>query len=60
MGDAQTARRYGQVKDSLRQKGRPLPENDLWIAALAEQHSLVLVSRDAHFAEVEGLECESW
>ena len=58
--DAETARNYGALKDGLRQKGRPIPENDLWIAALAIQHKLVLVSRDAHFADVNGLELEPW
>ena len=33
--DAETAKRYGEVKNGLRQKGRPIPENDIWIAALA-------------------------
>jgi tRNA(fMet)-specific endonuclease VapC len=33
--DAETARRYGEVKNELRLKGRPLPENDIWIAAIA-------------------------
>lgn len=58
--DVETARRYGEIKDGLRQKGRPIPENDIWIAALALQHTLVLVSRDAHFREVENLELEVW
>jgi tRNA(fMet)-specific endonuclease VapC len=51
--DAATARRYGDVKNRLRGKGRPLPENDVWIAAMALRYGLVLVSRDAHFREVE-------
>jgi tRNA(fMet)-specific endonuclease VapC len=58
--DVETARRYGEIKDNLRQRGRPIPENDVWIAALALQHRLVLVSRDAHFREVENLELEVW
>lgn len=33
--DVDTARIYGQIKTSLRQKGRPIPENDIWIAAVA-------------------------
>jgi tRNA(fMet)-specific endonuclease VapC len=33
--NTQTARCYGELKDKLRLKGRPLPENDIWIAALA-------------------------
>lgn len=58
--DAVTGRHYGQVKLSLRRKGRPIPENDVWIAALALQHGLTLVSRDAHFMHVDGLVLESW
>lgn len=45
--DAETARRYGEVKNALRLKGRPLPENDIWIAAIAFQHDLTLITRDA-------------
>jgi len=38
--DESTARHYGGIKDGLRAKGKPLPENDIWIAALACQHRL--------------------
>ena len=58
--DAETARQYGEVKNKLRLKGRPLPENDVWIATLALQHDLVLVTRDAHFQEVEDLQTIVW
>ena len=58
--DAETARKYGEVKNQLRLKGRPLPENDIWIAAIALQHHLVLVTRDAHFNEVENLRTLNW
>jgi len=58
--DAQIARHYGDVKNGLREKGRPIPENDVWIATIALQHGLVLVSRDAHFDEVSGLVREAW
>ena len=58
--DARTARDYGDVRYDLRQKGRPIPENDVWIATLALQHGLILVSRDAHFDEVTGLMREAW
>jgi tRNA(fMet)-specific endonuclease VapC len=37
--DEATARQYGRVKDDLRAKGRPIPENDIWIAAVATQSS---------------------
>jgi tRNA(fMet)-specific endonuclease VapC len=58
--DAETAQQYGQVKNELRRKGRPLPENDIWIAALALQHDLILVTRDAHFQEVDNLQVVAW
>lgn len=60
MCDQPTADRYGQIKVGLRQKGRPIPENDIWIAAMALQYDLTLVTRDAHFKEVDGLSLESW
>lgn len=58
--DAATAQLYGQVRNNLRLKGRPIPENDIWIAAAAIQHGLPLVTRDDHFKEVDGLHIESW
>jgi tRNA(fMet)-specific endonuclease VapC len=58
--DSETARQYGEAKNRLRLKGRPLPENDVWIAALALQHALTLVTRDAHFQEVENLQIVAW
>ena len=58
--DAETAQHYGQIKNRLRAKGRPLPENDIWIAALALQHGLVLVTRDAHFNEIASLTVAAW
>ena len=58
--DLETARRYGALKAALRRLGRPLPENDVWIAASALQHSLILATRDSHFEVVEGLRAEPW
>lgn len=58
--DGETAQHYATVKNDLRLKGKPIPENDIWIAALALQHDLVLVTRDAHFGEVPNLALESW
>jgi tRNA(fMet)-specific endonuclease VapC len=58
--DTETARQYGIVKDQLRNKGKPIPENDIWIAAIAIQHELGLVTRDAHFGEVSGLNLNIW
>ena len=58
--DAETARLYGEVKSVLQRKGRPIPENDIWIAATALQHDLILVSRDEHFEAAEGVRRERW
>ena len=53
--DLETAHHYAAVRDELRRRGRPMPENDVWIVALARQHDLVLASRDRHFDEIQGL-----
>lgn len=58
--NAETAVKYGEIKHNLRLKGRPLPENDIWIAAVALQYNLILVTRDAHFQEVENLQTVAW
>lgn len=58
--DVDTARYYGLIKNRLLEKGQPIPENDIWIAAVARQHGLVVVSRDSHFSEIENLKCEMW
>lgn len=58
--DILTADYYGRIANLLRQKGTPIPDNDKWIAAIAMQHQLTLVSRDAHFQEVDGLLVERW
>ncbi|HEX7480720.1 MAG TPA: type II toxin-antitoxin system VapC family toxin [Polyangiales bacterium] len=47
--DDVTTRHYAAVYRQLRAQGTPIPTHDLWIAALALQHELVLVTRDAHF-----------
>jgi len=58
--EIETAHYYGKVKNQLRLKGRPLPENDIWISAIALQHKLLLVTRDAHFQNVEDLQTIEW
>lgn len=47
--DDQTTHHYANVYRQLRKQGTPIPTNDMWIAALVLQHSLVLFARDAHF-----------
>lgn len=58
--DEGTADRYGQVQKALRAKGKPIPQNDVWIAAIATQFGLTLATRDTDFANVDGLEIQSW
>jgi tRNA(fMet)-specific endonuclease VapC len=58
--DGSTARVYGHIRQQLRAKGRPIPENDYWIAAIVLQNSLTLLTRDAHFNEVDGLAAAGW
>jgi tRNA(fMet)-specific endonuclease VapC len=47
--DEQTTHHYANVYRQLRKQGTPIPTNDMWIAALVLQHSLVLCARDVHF-----------
>jgi tRNA(fMet)-specific endonuclease VapC len=58
--DDKTSGYYGQIKHELKKAGRPIPENDIWIAASARQHGLILVTRDQHFSAVERLQIERW
>jgi tRNA(fMet)-specific endonuclease VapC len=55
-----TAEAYAKVRERLRRRGRPIPENDVWISALAVEHGLEVVSRDEHFDFVEGLRRRPW
>jgi tRNA(fMet)-specific endonuclease VapC len=53
--DFTTATTYGNIKAALTMKGKPIPENDIWIAATAIQYQLPLYTTDKHFSEIEGL-----
>ncbi len=58
--DAVTAQHYGEITAELFKKGKPIPSNDIWIAATAKQHNLILVTRDKHFNDVQDLTIERW
>ncbi len=58
--DLETARHYGRIKAELKSQGTPIPENDIWIAALAMQYDTALITRDDHFNAVKGLISERW
>jgi predicted nucleic acid-binding protein len=55
-----TTHYYADITLELKQKGRPIPTNDIWIAALCRQHSLPLLSRDRHFDLVLGMKRIGW
>ncbi len=50
-----TANRYGKIAASLRSKGTPIPSNDIWIAAHAQETGALLLSFDGHFEAIDGL-----
>ena len=58
--DTATALHYAQISADLEQKGTPIPENDVWIAALALECAMPLATRDAHFRQVIGLQLLHW
>jgi len=58
--DHDSASEFGKIKQYLQTRGHPIPDHDVWIAALARQHSLVVVTRDAHFKEVDNLLLATW
>ena len=55
-----TTHYYAGIVLELKRKGKPIPTNDLWIAALCRQHSLPLLSRDRHFDLVAGIKRIGW
>jgi tRNA(fMet)-specific endonuclease VapC len=58
--DRLTAILYGELKAELAAVGKPIPENDIWIAAVARQFDLPLATRDAHFSVVPRLLTLAW
>ena len=58
--DEETTHSYSAIGLELKKEGKPIPANDLWIAALCRQHSLPLLSRDRHFDVICGLRRIAW
>ena len=58
--DRETTHEYAKIGLELKKMGKPIPANDLWIAALCRQHSLALVSRDRHFDFVPRIQRRGW
>lgn len=53
--DIITSDLYGSIKTALNSKGKPIPENDIWIAAIAVQYHLPLFTADKHFKEIDNI-----
>jgi predicted nucleic acid-binding protein len=51
----ETAEHYARLFVQLKRVGSPIPDNDLWIAALALEHDLILITRDRHFERIPQL-----
>lgn len=58
--DEMTADIYGRIKQEQKVAGHTMPDNDLWIAAIAIHYGVTLAARDAHFTWISGLQCEQW
>ena len=56
----ETAAIYARLKAGLRRTGRIIPDNDIWIAAIALEHDAALVTRDAHFDAITELPTVRW
>lgn len=54
------AEQYGHIWAELRRRGRPIPTNDIWLAATAIAGEMILVTADQHFADISGLQIENW
>jgi len=52
----EVAEAFGKIKSQLAKSGKPIPENDIWIAAIAKANSMPLITFDSHFLWIEGLE----
>lgn len=54
--NAQTAKEYSKIYKNLRQQGTPIPTNDMWIAAIANQLDMAVFTHDTHFTKIDGLQ----
>lgn len=55
-----TAGHYAAIRHELRKAGTPIPENDIWIAALSREHNLPILSDDRHFDHVHQIRRMNW
>ena len=58
--DLETAQLYAEIWTQLTNKGKMIPHNDIWIACLALQNGMSLITNDKHFGYIDGLKCVTW
>ena len=58
--DERISFQYAKIRTYLKKNGRPIPENDIWIAATCIEMDIPLLSRDTHFGYVDDLNVISW
>lgn len=57
---AGVAEKFAEIDARLRKRGKPIPINDVWVAALAQARGAILVTNDVHFTHVDHLALENW
>ena len=57
---SEVAEEYARIFGTLRRAGRPISSNDIWIAAIAVVHNLVVVTSDQDFKHIPGIRIEDW
>lgn len=58
--DKKVSECYGKIRSELSQNGTPIPENDIWIAAIAKSNNKIIVSRDKHLNQIKFIKTEKW
>ena len=51
---------YSKIAEKLKANGTPIPSNDVWIAAIALEHDLPIISQDKHFDNVQSVQRRGW
>ncbi len=55
-----TSEYYAEIRHLLKIAGNPIPENDIWIAAIAKEKNMIIVTRDKHLNQLEFIKTEAW
>lgn len=58
--DLSVVEEYAFIKSQLKRNGTPIPENDIWIAAIAKANDKIIVTRDKHLLNIDFIETEMW